>query len=125
MAAIALGASVVEKHFTLARADSGVDSAFSLEPSELASLAIETERAWQALGEVRYWPTEAEQKSLVFRRSIYVAEDIAECELFTTKNVRIVRPGNGSPPRFYMQILGLQARRCYQAGTPFSLEQLL
>jgi len=125
VAAIALGASVVEKHFTLARADGGVDSAFSLEPTELASLVTETNRAWQALGQVRYGPTEAEQKSLVFRRSIYVAEDIAEGELFTTKNIRIVRPGNGASPSFYKQILGLEARRCYQAGTPFSLEKLV
>ena len=124
VAAIALGASVVEKHFTLARADGGVDSAFSLEPAELANLVTETNRAWQALGEVRYGPTEAEQKSLVFRRSIYVAEDIAEGEVFSTKNIRIVRPGNGAPPSFYKQILGLQARRCYQAGTPFNLKQL-
>jgi len=125
VAAIALGASVVEKHFTLARADGGVDSAFSLEPAELASLVSETERAWQALGQVRYGPTEAEQKSMVFRRSIYVAEDIAEGELFTTKNIRIVRPGNGAPPSFYKQILGQQARRCYQVGTPFSLKEIL
>jgi len=125
VAAIALGASVVEKHFTLARADGGVDSAFSLEPTELASLVTETNRAWQALGEVRYGPTESEQKSLVFRRSIYVAENIAEGELFTTKNIRIVRPGNGAPPSFYKQILGLQAKRGYRAGTPFSLEKLL
>ena len=125
VAAIALGASVVEKHFTLGRADGGVDSAFSLEPAELASLVSESERAWLALGQVRYGPTEAEEKSLVFRRSIYVAEDIAEGELFTTKNIRIVRPGNGAPPSFYKQILGLEARRCYQAGTPFSLKQLL
>jgi len=125
VAAIALGASVVEKHFTLARADGGVDSAFSLEPTELASLVTETNRAWQALGQVRYGPTEAEQKSLVFRRSIYVAEDIAEGELFTTKNIRIVRPGNGASPSFYKQILGLEARRCYQAGTPFSLKEIL
>ncbi|WP_341885424.1 pseudaminic acid synthase [Synechococcus sp. UW140] len=125
VAAIALGASVVEKHFTLARADGGVDSAFSLEPAELASLVTETERAWQALGQLRYGPTEAEQKSLVFRRSIYVAEDIAEGDLFTAQNLRIVRPGNGAPPSFYKQILGLEARRCYQAGTPFSLKHLL
>jgi pseudaminic acid synthase len=125
VAAIALGASVVEKHFTLARADGGVDSAFSLEPAELANLVTETNRAWQALGEVRYGPTEAEQKSLVFRRSIYVAEDIAEGDLFTAQNLRIVRPGNGAPPSFYKQILGLEARRCYQAGTPFSLKHLL
>jgi len=125
VAAIALGASVVEKHFTLARADGGVDSAFSLEPGELASLVSESERAWLALGQVGYGPTEAEEKSLVFRRSIYVAEDIAEGELFTTKNIRIVRPGNGAPPSFYKQILGLEARRCYQAGTPFSLKEIL
>ena len=125
VAAIALGASVVEKHFTLARADGGVDSAFSLEPAELASLVSETERAWQALGQVCYGPTEAEQKSLVFRRSIYVAEDIAEGEVFSTTNIRIVRPGNGAPPSFYKQILGLEARRCYQAGTPFSLKKIL
>ena len=125
VAAIALGASVVEKHFTLARADGGVDSAFSLEPAELASLVSETERAWQALGQVRYGPTEAEQKSLVFRRSIYVAEDIAEGELFTTKNLKVVRPGDGAPPSLYKQILGLQARCYYQAGTPLNLKQLL
>ena len=125
VASVALGATVIEKHFTLNRADGGVDSAFSLEPAELASLVLETERAWQALGEVRYGPTEAEQKSLVFRRSIYVAEDIAEGDLFTAQNIRIVRPGNGAPPSFYKQILGLEARRCYQAGTPFSLKHLL
>ena len=125
VAAIALGASVVEKHFTLARADCGVDSAFSLEPAELANLVTETNRAWQALGEVRYGPSEAEQKSLVFRRSIYVAEDIEEGDLFTAHNLRIVRPGNGAPPSFYKQILGLNSRRCYQAGTPFSLKEIL
>ena len=125
VAAIALGSSVVEKHFTLARADGGVDSAFSLEPSELSTLVQETERAWQALGEVRYGPTEAEQKSLVFRRSIYVAEDIAEGDLFSTQNFQFVRPVNGAPPSFYKQIFGLDAMRCYQAGTPFSLKELL
>ena len=124
VAAIALGASVVEKHFTLGRSDGGVDSAFSLEPAELASLVSESERAWLALGQVGYGPTEAEEKSLVFRRSIYVAEDIAEGELFTTKNIRIVRPGDGAPPSFYKQILGLEARSCYQPGTPFNLKQL-
>jgi pseudaminic acid synthase len=99
VAAVALGASVIEKqkHMTLARAEGGVDSAFSQEPHELASLVIESERAWQALGQVRYGPTEAEQTSLVFRRSIYVAADIAEGELFTTHNIRIVRPGDGAP----------------------------
>jgi N-acetylneuraminate synthase len=125
VAAVALGASVVEKHFNLARADGGVDSAFSLEPAEMASLVTETERAWQALGEVRYGPTEAEKKSLVFRRSIYVAADIEEGEVFTADNIRIVRPGNGAPPWLLKHLLGRKARRDYIAGAPLGLDQLL
>jgi len=125
VAAVALGASVVEKHFTLARADGGVDSAFSLEPAELASLVSEAEGAWQALGQVRYGPTEAEQKSLVFRRSIYAAADIAAGELFTAANIRIVRPGHGAPPALYRQLLGRPARCGFSCGDPLSLEQLL
>ena len=125
VAAIALGASVVEKHFTLARADGGVDSAFSLEPTELASLVTETNRAWQALGQVRYGPTEAEQKSLVFRRSIYAAANIVEGEIFTEANIRIVRPGHGAPPSLYRELLGRSARCSFKAGTPLSLKQLL
>jgi pseudaminic acid synthase len=125
VAAVALGASVIEKHFTLARADGGVDSAFSLEPAELAALVQETQRAWQALGDVRYGPTEAERASVQFRRSIYVAAEIAEGELFTSENLRIVRPGFGAPPHLYDQLLGRPARRAYQPGTPLSLDQLL
>ena len=125
VAAVALGATVVEKHFTLSRADGGVDSAFSLEPAELAALVSETERAWQALGEVRYGPTEAEKKSLIFRRSIYVAKDIAEGEIFTEENLRIVRPGHGAPPWLLEQLIGRVASRNYVAGTPMSLDQLL
>jgi N-acetylneuraminate synthase len=124
VAAVALGASVVEKHFTLTRTDGGVDSAFSLEPDELASLAIETDRAWQSLGQVRYGPTEAEQQSLVFRRSIYAAADIASGEPFTETNIRIVRPGDGAPPALYRQLLGRPARQAYSRGTPISLEHL-
>ena len=124
VAAVALGASVVEKHFTLAREDGGVDSAFSLEPAELASLVSETERAWQALGQVRYGSTEAERKSLVFRRSIYVAEDIAVGELFTEQNIRIVRPGDGVPPSFYSTLLGCSARQSYRRGQPLTFEQI-
>ena len=125
VASVALGATVVEKHFTLSRADGGVDSAFSLEPDELAALVIDTKRAWQALGQVCYGPTEAEKKSLVFRRSIYVAADIAEGEVFTHANLRIVRPGNGAPPWLLEQLLGRTARRNYTAGTPLRLEHLL
>lgn len=118
VAAVAHGAVVVEKHFTLRRADGGVDSAFSLEPAELASLAVETARAWQALGAVRYGPTEAEQKSLVFRRSVYVAQDMKAGDTFTQQNLRIVRPGRGLHPRFYEQLLGRRASGDIAKGTP-------
>jgi pseudaminic acid synthase len=125
VAAVALGATVIEKHFTLSRADGGVDSAFSLEPGELSALVQESERAWQALGQVRYGPTEAEKKSLIFRRSIYAAADIAEGECFTAENLRIVRPGHGAPPSLFEQLLGRPARRAYKRGSPLSLDQLL
>ena len=125
VASVALGASVIEKHFTLARKDGGVDSAFSLEPQEMANLVVEAERAWQALGMVRYGPTEAERKSLVFRRSIYVAQDINEGDLFTEENIRIIRPGDGAPPHLFEQLLGRKAKRAYGSGTPLSLDQLL
>ncbi|WP_250396985.1 pseudaminic acid synthase [Synechococcus sp. MU1651] len=125
VASVALGASVIEKHFTLSRADGGVDSAFSLEPNELHALVTEAERAWKALGQVRYGPTDAERKSLVFRRSIYVSADIEEGEAFSTENLRIVRPGDGAPPYLYEQLLGRQARRAYTRGTPLNFDQLL
>ena len=125
VASVALGATVVEKHFTLSRADGGVDSAFSLEPSELKSLVMETERAWQSLGEISYGATKAEKKSLVFRRSIYVAADIQEGELFTKTNLRIVRPGNGAPPWLLQHLLGRKARRNYHAGNPLDFDHFL
>ena len=125
VAAVALGATVIEKHFTLSRAEGGVDSAFSLEPHELAALVQESERAWQALGQIRYGPMEAERNSLQLRRSIYVAADIAEGDPFTVENLRIVRPGHGAPPWLLGQLLGRSARRAYQRGTPLSLDQLL
>ena len=124
VASVALGASVIEKHFTLSRADGGVDSAFSLEPRELKELVVESERAWQALGVVTYGPTDAERNSLVFRRSIYVSEDIGEGELFTTQNLRIVRPGYGAPPGLLRDLIGKAARRSFKKGTPLSLDCL-
>jgi pseudaminic acid synthase len=118
VAAVALGATVVEKHFTLARSDGGVDSAFSLEPAELASLVTETERAWQSLGAVRYGPTAAEEKSLMFRRSVYIAEDMRSGDVLTSKNLRVVRPGKGLHPRYYEQLLGRRVLRDVEKGTP-------
>lgn len=120
VAAVALGATLIEKHFTLRRADGGVDSTFSLEPEELSQLVIETERAWQALGDVHYGPTEPEKKSLMFRRSIYAVADIAAGETLTADNVRCIRPGAGLPPKFYPLILGRPARVAIRRGTPLS-----
>jgi N-acetylneuraminate synthase len=118
VAAVALGATVVEKHFTLSRADGGVDSTFSLEPAELAALVTETERAWQSIGHVTYGPTEAEKKSLVFRRSLYIAEDMQAGDVFDTRNLRIVRPGHGLPPKLIDSILGKRITRDAPKGTP-------
>ncbi len=118
VAAVALGASVIEKHFTLARAEGGGDAAFSMEPAEFAQLRAETERAWQALGRVHYGPTQAEQGSLVFRRSIYVSQDIAAGDVLTRENIRIIRPGFGLPPREYDKVLGKRVKRALARGTP-------
>ena len=125
VASVALGASIIEKHFTLSRADGGVDSAFSLEPLELKNLVVESNRAWQSLGSVAYGPTESEQNSLIFRRSIYVAHDISPGELFTEDNLRIIRPGNGLNPSFYSRLLGKKSQRSYTKGQPLTLEDLL
>lgn len=122
VAAVAHGATVIEKHFTLSRADGGVDSSFSLEPDELRALVIETERAWQSLGSVSYGPTGAEQKSLVYRRSIYVAEDLRAGEVLTTRNLRCVRPGRGLPPKYYEMVLGRRVNRDVKKGTPMAWE---
>lgn len=118
VASVALGATVVEKHFTLRRADGGVDSAFSLEPQELAQLVVETERAWQALGHVHYGPTPAERKSLQFRRSLYVVEDLQPGDTLTTENVRAIRPGLGLAPKHLEQVLGLRVKEAVARGTP-------
>lgn len=120
VAAVALGATVIEKHFTLCRADGGVDSAFSMEPDELRMLVAETERAWQALGTVSYGPTEKEKKSLVFRRSLYVVKDMKAGDLLTSENLRAIRPGYGLPPKYYDVVLGKTLRVAVKRGTPFS-----
>ena len=120
VAAVALGATVVEKHFTLQRSDGGVDSAFSMEPQEMPQLVIETERAWQALGKVQHGPTEKEKASLVFRRSLYVVADVKAGEKLTSTNVRAIRPGNGIAPKFYDEVIGKTAKRDIARGTPLS-----
>ena len=118
--AVALGAVLIEKHFTLARADGGVDSAFSLEPAEILQLREETESAWQSLGRVTYGGTEAEEGSRAFRRSLYVAQDIAAGEAFTPQNLRSVRPGFGLAPKHFDVLLGKRVNRALAKGTPVS-----
>jgi pseudaminic acid synthase len=124
IAATALGASVIEKHFTLRRADGGVDSTFSMEPQELRQLREETERAALSLGAVSYGPTEAEIKSLAFRRSLYVSSDLKAGDLLTERNVRRVRPGYGLAPKHLGAVLGRRVVRDVTAGTPVSWELL-
>jgi N-acetylneuraminate synthase len=125
VASVALGATVIEKHFTLARADGGVDASFSLEPAELASLVVETARAWQSLGRVTYGPqSEQERKSLVFRRSLYLVRDVKAGETFTRENVRAIRPGFGLAPKHLEQVLGRRASRDAVRGTPLAWDLL-
>lgn len=124
VAAVALGATVVEKHFTLDRADGGVDSSFSLEPQELHALVVETGRARQSLGHVTYGPVEAEKNSLVYRRSIYVAQDIRAGEVLTAENMRRVRPGMGLAPKHYDKLLGRKVKRDVKKGTPMRWDLL-
>lgn len=120
VAAVGMGAVLVEKHFTLARADGGVDSAFSLEPAEFRVLREETERAWQSIGKVTYGGTKAEEKSRAFRRSLYIARDMSAGEELTSETLRVVRPGFGLPPKFYDQMLGKHVNRAVIAGTPLA-----
>ena len=122
LGAIALGAEVIEKHFTLSRADGGVDSAFSMEPAEMKQLVEEGERVYAARGHVNYELSEAETKSLAFRRSVYVAEDIRAGEVFTPRNLRCIRPGFGCHPRYYESLLGKKAVCDLTRGTPMKPE---
>lgn len=118
VASVALGAAVIEKHFTLSRAEGGVDAAFSLEPAEMAQLVRECRTAALALGAVSYERAEQEQKSLQFRRSLYVVEDMKAGDVFTEKNLRRIRPGMGISPKYYDIILGKKVNRDIARGTP-------
>jgi len=120
VASVALGAVAVEKHFTLRRADGGVDSSFSLEPDELRSLVVEAERAWQALGHVSFGPTQGERNSLVFRRSLYVVNDLKAGTVLTRDNLRCIRPGLGLAPKYLETLLGKRVVCDVRKGTPMS-----
>ncbi len=120
VAAVALGATVIEKHLTIRRSDGGVDSGFSLEPEEMKALVEETGRAWRALGRIWYGPTEKEKPSLRFRRSLYVVRDMKAGDPFTRENMRAIRPGLGLPPKYHDVFLGKKASRDIKKGTPVS-----
>lgn len=120
VASVALGATVIEKHFTLSRAEGGVDSTFSMEPAEMTQLVLETEQAWQALGQISYGPTVAEKKSIVFRRSLYVVSDLKAGDLLTKENVRAIRPGLGLSTKYQELMIGMAVKHDIKRGTALS-----
>jgi N-acetylneuraminate synthase len=124
IASVALGATVIEKHFTISRSEGGVDSAFSMEPEEMKTLVQESLKAWQALGQVHYGLTEREKSSVRFRRSIYIVEDIGEGETFSSSNIRIIRPGEGLSPKYFDILIGKKASRAIKRGTPMRWDLL-
>lgn len=124
VASVALGATVIEKHFTMRRSDGGVDSAFSMEPEEMAALARETKQAWQALGKVSYGPTPSEMKSLQFRRSLYIVADLQPGDTLSNENLRAIRPGLGLPPKHLEGLFGKKVNRSIKRGTPMSWDFL-
>jgi pseudaminic acid synthase len=124
VASVALGASVIEKHFTLSRADGGIDAVFSMEPDEMKSLVIESKRAWQSLGSIQYGLSKEEVSSIQYRRSLYVSKDMKAGETFTAENLRIVRPGFGLEPKYYDVLLGKQVKMDVKMGTQVSWDLL-
>jgi pseudaminic acid synthase len=124
VAAVALGACVIEKHFTLARADGGPDAACSLEPAEFKALVVDCKSAWRSLGRVHYDVLGSERGSLLFRRSLYVTADVAAGEALSSANVRSIRPGNGLAPEHLPRVLGRTAARDLKRGEPLAWDML-
>ncbi len=125
IASVACGSTVIEKHLTLSRKDKGVDSDFSIEPDELKTLVIESKRAWQSLGKISYERNYSEKQNLVFRRSIYVAENIKKGEVFNKSNLRIIRPGYGLNPYLLEKLIGKKSKYNLKRGTPLKFEQII
>ncbi|OQA53942.1 MAG: NeuB family protein [Euryarchaeota archaeon ADurb.Bin294] len=125
IAAVAHGATVIEKHFTLSRADGGVDSAFSMEPNELRMLVDETKSARQSLGSVNYGPTEVEKNGVLRRRSLYIVKDMQAGDTFTRDNLRSIRPGLGLSPKYYDILLGRRVNRDVKKGTAVGWEIII
>ncbi len=122
IASVALGATVIEKHFTLKRSDGGVDSAFSMEPDEMKQLVEEANQAYLSLGSAQLSVQKVEEKNVFYKRSIYVSKEIKEGDLYSEENIRVIRPGNGLPPEYYFHLLGKKAKQNLKPGTPLSWE---
>ncbi len=120
LSAIGMGASVIEKHLTLSRQDKSADAVFSMEPSEFKQLVEEAERGWKAIGNIRYGPEGMEAKSLQFRRTLYVVEDLRKGERITSRHIKAIRPGGGLPPKYESVILGMKVTKPVRKGTPVS-----
>ena len=125
VASVALGATVIEKHFTLNRNDGGVDSTFSMEPLEMTQLIIETKRAWEALGKVNYGPTEAEKNSIIFRRTLYVVKNLKAGDVLTSESLRAIRPGLGLSTKYLEIFIGKTVKRDIKRGTALSWEMIV
>lgn len=124
IASVALGATVIEKHFTLDRSEGGVDSAFSMEPNEFKLLVDESLKAWESIGKVTYNVSEIEKRSMIFRRTLYVSEDIKKGEAFSSENIRAIRPGYGLPTKYFSNFLGKISSKDIKKGTPLSFDLL-
>jgi N-acetylneuraminate synthase len=124
IAAVAMGATVIEKHFTLDRTDGGVDSQFSMEPQEMRSLVIESRSAWNGLGQVRYGVGAAEEDSQVFRRSLYFVRNIRAGETIQESHIKRIRPGYGLAPKYETQVIGKTVSQDIERGTPVTWESL-
>ncbi len=122
VASIALGATVIEKHFTLNRSEGGVDASFSMEPQEFQQLAAESKTAWEAIGEVSFERSESEKKSLIFRRSIYFSRDMLAGEEITEAHIKSIRPSLGLPTKYFEYLLGKKVKKDVKKGTPTSFD---
>lgn len=122
IAAVAHGAQVVEKHFTLRRIDGGVDSKFSLEPEEMRLLVLEIDRAWQSIGKITYGPSRAELSSVNDRRSLYITKNLNSGDVLTSEYVRCIRPGRGLAPKYFDLVLGRKVSEDVRKGTPLTWE---